>query len=75
MDLRKLERDWAEDPCLRYCAHERVEDLADHLLKAHKYLMSPDGGPLAYLYQAQVRRVRELTKELNDERERKTSGR
>lgn len=75
MDLEKLRRDWAEDPTLNYCAFDRVEDLAEHLVKAHKYLMSPDGGPLAYLYQQQVRRVRELTKELNDERERKTSGR
>lgn len=75
VDLEKLKRDWAEDPTLRYCAHDRVEDLAEHLVKAHKYLMSPDGGPLAYLYQQQVRRVRELMKELQDERERQASGR
>lgn len=75
MDLEKLRRDWAEDHCLRYCAYDRVEELAEHLVKAHKYLMSPDGGPLAYLYQQQVRRVRELMKELQDERERQASGR
>ena len=75
MDLEKLKRDWAEDPTLRYCAYDRVEDLAEHLVRAHKYLMSPDGGPLAYLYQQQVRRVRELNEELKRERERKASGR
>lgn len=75
MDLEKLKRDWAEDPTLRYCAYDRVEDLAEHLVRAHKYLVSPDGGPLAYLYQQQVRRVRELMKELQDERERKAGGR
>lgn len=68
MDLEKLRRDWAEDPCLRYCAYDRVEELADHLVRAHKYMMGPEGGPLGYLYRAQVRRVRELMKELQDER-------
>lgn len=68
MDLEKLARDWAEDPCLIYCTYDRMEDLADHLVKAHKYMTSQEGGPLGYLYQAQVRCVRELTKELQDER-------
>ena len=60
MDLRKLERDWHTDPCLLKCEHETVEDLAAQLKLAHQYLMSAGAGPLGYLYQQQVKLVREL---------------
>lgn len=75
MDLKKLTRDWAEDPSLRHCAFDRVEELAAHLVKSHRYLMSPDGGPFGYLYQQQVLRVRELTRELQNERRKQQTDR
>lgn len=68
MDLEKLRRDWETDPTLKECAFDRVEELAEHLVKTHKFLMGPRSGALGYLYQAQVRRVRELTKELESGR-------
>lgn len=63
MDLERLARDWEDNPCLQHCAFARVEDLAEYLVQAHRYLMSQESGPAGYLYQAQVRRVRELTGE------------
>jgi hypothetical protein len=72
MDLKKLERDWATDPCLKYCCDNNVNELAERLLRAHKYMMSEAAGPLGYLYQAQVRLIRELK---HEQRERQTGGR
>lgn len=60
MDLGKLKDDWQADPCLRLLGFDTVEELAEHLVKCHKYLMGPNGGPFGYLYQQQTRRLREL---------------
>jgi hypothetical protein len=62
VDLEKLARDWDKDPTLNRIAFETVEELAEHLVKVHKFLMGPESGPFGYLYQKQVVRVRELTK-------------
>ena len=64
MDLEKLRADWSE-PGLNHMAFESVEELAQHLLVLHKWLMGPLSGPLGYLYQQQTRRARELQKELD----------
>jgi len=56
----ELETDLKEHPNLAPIPWERREDAEAHLVKCHKYLMSPDSGPLGYLYQRQVLRVREL---------------
>ncbi len=68
MDLEKLKHDWANDPTLKHAAYDRVEQLAVDLVKAHKFMMSPDAMLVGYLYQAQVKRVRDLTRELENER-------
>lgn len=65
MDLEKLRRDQVEDPALQDCSYGTVEELAEFLTAAHKYLVSEKAGPLAYLYRNQIARVRELQKELD----------
>lgn len=75
MDLAKLQVDWAEDPRLRRLGFDTVEELAEHLVKLHKNLLSDEGGPFGYLYAQQLRRVRELQKELQDVSERQASRR
>jgi hypothetical protein len=60
VDLVKLAHDWVHDPSLKYASADTVEDLAKQLVSAHKYLMDPEqGGIFCYLYQQQVRKVRE----------------
>lgn len=75
MDLKKLQADWETDTRLRRLAFDTVEELAEHLVKVHKTLLSPDGGPFGYLYHEQLRRVRELQQELKHEREQQASRR
>lgn len=62
MDLDKLQRDWKTEPNLRYAACVDVADLAEQLVKAHRTLMGPNSGLYGYLYQQQVRRLREQNK-------------
>lgn len=59
MDLEKLARDWETDPGLSKLAFDSVEELAEHLLKMHHFLMGPNAGALGYLYQQQTRRARD----------------
>lgn len=69
MNLKKLNRDWSEDPQLRFLAFQTVEELADHLRKCHNDMMEGELGCLGYLYRQQTLRLRELMKELdNDQR-------
>lgn len=75
MDLEKLRRDWAEDQQLKFYAFDTVEELAAHLRKAHTDMMNGEHGCFGYLYRQQTLRLRELMKELQDERERQASGR
>lgn len=70
MSSEKLEHDWQNDPTLRHAAYDEVGELAEALKKAHHHLMGEDSGLVGYLYQQQVRRVRELMKELENERKR-----
>lgn len=65
MDLAKLAADWATDPALSAVSSGTVEELAEHLLRAHRYLNDPaQAGPLCYLYQQQIRINRELKEQL-----------
>ena len=64
-DYSKLKEDWANDPTLKYLACDTVEELAAHLLRCHKTLTGPKGGPYGYLYQQQIKRNRELKNELS----------
>lgn len=75
MDLEKLRRDWAEDPQLMIYAFDTVEELAAHLRKVHTHMMNGGLFCFGYLYRQQTLRLRELMKEIQDERERKASGR
>lgn len=75
MDLEKLRRDWAEDPQLMIYAFDTVEELAAHLHKVHTHMMNGGHFCFGYLYRQQTLRLRELMKELQDERKRKASGR
>jgi hypothetical protein len=59
VDREKLAADWETEPTLRGLAFDSVDELGEHLLKLHKFLMSPTAGPLGYLYQQQTRRARE----------------
>ena len=63
MDLEKLKKDWTNHPCLVRLNCETIDQLAEHLKKCHKTLMSDRGGPYGYLYQLQVQKVRELKDE------------
>lgn len=74
-DLEKLASDWASDPVLHHCAYDKVEDLAEALIKCHQYLISPEGGLAGYLYQQQVRRVKELQEELKRVRQQQANRR
>lgn len=60
MNLDRLREDWRSDPCLKFAAFDRVEDLAEHLVKLHRRLIGPEGGLAGYLYRQQIRRIREL---------------
>lgn len=68
----KLQADWENDTNLSYLACDSVEDLAAHLRKCHKTLMSGRGGPYGYLYQQQVKKNRQLKEELKNERIKQT---
>jgi hypothetical protein len=59
MDLEKLKQDWLTDPTLRHAAFDSVEELAEQLVKTHRRLVGPDAGLVGYLYQQQIRRVKE----------------
>ena len=57
--MEKLGRDWKTEPTLRIAAFENVEDLAQQLLQTHKWLMGDGSGLVGYLYQQQVKRLKE----------------
>lgn len=44
MNITKLERDWAEDPQLKFYASDTVEELAAHLRKVHTDMMNGEHG-------------------------------
>lgn len=65
MNLERLAQDWKDDPALEQLTFDSVQELADHLVKAHRYLTNQvQGGPFAYLYRKQIERNRELQREL-----------
>lgn len=75
-DLEKLAEVARTDPGLALAPGQTVEDLAEHLVAAHRYLIDPTrSGPVGYLYRQQIRRVRELTQELEDARRQQPPGR
>ena len=60
MDLKKIKRDMAEDPQLRYLNSMTPEELGEHLVQLHKDMMAWQYGVFGYLYRQQTLRLRAL---------------
>ena len=59
-NLDALKQEWETHPCLKYIACKSVQELADHLEKIHKRLVSDDGMAAGYLYQKQIQLRKDL---------------
>lgn len=55
---QRLEQDWEHDRQLRCLAFDSVEELAEHLAKLHRDMLSGGCGVFGYLYKRQHEKLK-----------------